>query len=294
MASINGLRPALAAPQRIGIAFSILSSLSYGSAPVFVRWAYDAGAVPLTLLALRYVIASVAIAAALLLSGRSFAMPAGRPFGGVIAGVFFSIMAYSYLLAIQRIPVSLAALLVFTYPLPVALLGRLRGEPLRPARIVAIAAAFVGLAVALGVEIGELDLLGIASATVCSFTYAFGVFYFGDATRGADPMVVTLHATATAAAIFVPLAMLDGSLTLVPGTTLGLVGVAGVSLTYLAGVLTFFAALIRIGPMKAALLAQLEPVVSILSAVLILGEQLSLVQTLGIAVVLGALASLAR
>jgi len=294
MASINGLRPALAGPQRIGIAFSILSSLSYGSAPVFVRWAYDAGAVPLTLLASRYVIASLVILAYMALGRRSLGMPAGNPFGGVIAGVFFSIMAYTYLLAIQRIPVSLAALLVFTYPLPVALLGRLRGEPLRPARIVAIAAAFVGLAVALGVEIGELDLLGIASATVCSLTYAFGVFYFGDTTRGADPMVVTLHATATAAAIFVPLAMLDGSLTLVPGTALGLVGVAGVSLTYLVGVLTFFAALVRIGPMKAALLAQLEPVVSILSAVLILAEQLTLVQGLGIAVVLSALASLAR
>ena len=131
MASINGLRPALAAPQRIGLAFSILSSLSYGSSPVFVRFAYEAGAGPLTLLAFRYVIACIAISAALLLSGRSFAMPAGRPFGGAIAGIFFAVMAYSYLVAIQRIPVSLAAPLVFTYPLPVALLARLRGEPLR-------------------------------------------------------------------------------------------------------------------------------------------------------------------
>jgi drug/metabolite transporter (DMT)-like permease len=294
MASINGLRPALAAPQRTGIALSVLSSISYGSAPIFVRWAYDAGAVPLTLLASRYVIATVAILAALRLAGRSLAMPRERPFGGAIAGVFFSIMAYSYLFAISRIPVSLAALLVFTYPLPVALLGRLRGEPLRPGRILAITAAFVGLAVALGVEIGELDPFGIASATVCSLTYAFGVFYFGDATRGADPLVVTLHATATAAAIFVPLAALGGALTLVPGTALGLTGVAGVALTYLVGVQLFFAALVRIGPLKTALLAQLEPVVSILAAVVILQEQLSLVQAVGVAVVLGALATLAR
>ena len=294
MASINGLRPALAAPHRAGVALSILSSMSYGSAPVFVRWAYDAGAVPLTLLATRYVIATLVILAALRLSGRSLAMPADRRFGGIVAGGFFSVMAFSYLFAIQRIPVSLAALLVFTYPLPVALLGRLRGEPLGPARIVAIIAAFLGLAVALGVEIGELDLLGIASATVCSLAYAFGVFYFGDTTRGADPMVVILHATATAAAIFVPIALIEGSLTLMPGTTLGLVGVAGVSATYLLGVFCFFAALVRIGAMKAALLAQLEPVVSILSAVLILGEQLSLVQSVGVAVVLGALATLAR
>ena len=69
--------------------------------------------------------------------------------------------------------------------------------------------AFVGLAVALGVEIRELDPIGIASATVCSLAYAFGVFYFGDATRGADPMVVTLHAVATAALIFVPLAAIE-------------------------------------------------------------------------------------
>jgi drug/metabolite transporter (DMT)-like permease len=293
MASINGLRPALGAPHRIGLACSVLSSVSYGSAPVFVRFAYEAGAGPLTVLAFRYVMATVVILAALRLGGRSLAMPAGRPFGGAVAGIFFAVMAYSYLVAIQRIPVSLAALLVFTYPLPVALLGRLRGEPLRWPRILAITAAFIGLAVALGVEIGELDLLGIASATVCSLAYAFGVFYFGDATRGADPMVVTLHAVATAALIFVPLAALDGSLAL-PQTTLGLVGVAGVSVSYLVGVLAFFAALVRIGPMKAALLAQLEPVVSILCAVLILQEQLSLVQGFGVAVVLGALMSLAR
>ena len=71
-------------------------------------------------------------------------------------------------------------------------------------------------------------------------------------------------------------------------------GVAGVSITCRLGALAFWAALGRIGPMKAALLAQLEPVVSILSAVLILQEQLSLVQGLGIALVLGALATLAR
>jgi drug/metabolite transporter (DMT)-like permease len=46
--------------------------------------------------------------------------------------------------------------------------------------------------------------------------------------------------------------------------------------------------------MKAALLAQLEPIVSILCAVLILEEQLSLVQGLGVALVLGALMTLAR
>jgi drug/metabolite transporter (DMT)-like permease len=292
MASINGFRPALAASHKVGLALSILSSVSYGSAPVFVRFAYDAGAVPLTLLASRYVVATVVILAALRLGGRALALPEGRRFGGMIAGVFFATMAYSYLLAIQRIPVSLAALLVFTYPLPVALMGRLRGEPLRLPRILAIVAAFIGLAAALGVEIGELDPVGVASATVCSLAYAFGVFYFGDATRGADPMVVTLHAVATAAAIFVPLAALDGALVL-PETSLGLIGIAGVSITYLVGVLAFFAALVRIGPMKAALLAQLEPVVSILAAVLILHEQLSLVQSLGVAVVLGALMTLA-
>ena len=293
MASINGLRPALAAPHRIGLALSVLSSVSYGSAPVFVRFAYDAGAGPLSLLAVRYVVATLVIFVALRLGGRPLAMPEGRRFGGAIAGIFFAVMAYTYLVAIERIPVSLAALLVFTYPLPVVIMGRLRGEPLRLPRMIAIVAAFIGLAVALGVEIGELDPIGVASATVCSLAYAFAVFYFGDATRGADPVVVTLHAVATAALIFVPLAALDGSLRL-PDTTLGLVGVAGVSITYLLGTLAFFAALVRIGPMKAALLAQLEPVVSILSAVLILQEQLSLVQGLGIALVLGALATLAR
>ena len=71
-------------------------------------------------------------------------------------------------------------------------------------------------------------------------------------------------------------------------------GLGGVIGSYVIGAVAFFAALKRIGPVRTAFLSQLEPVVSIIAAVLILGEHVSVAQGFGIVLVIGALWALAR
>jgi drug/metabolite transporter (DMT)-like permease len=56
----------------------------------------------------------------------------------------------------------------------------------------------------------------------------------------------------------------------------------------------FFGALERLGPADTAVISTFEPVVSVAVAAAALGEQLSVVQLLGGALVLGAVISLAR
>ena len=292
MAPLDSSRPVPARAGFAGIALMALSATGYGLVPIFARFAYDAGATPLTLLGLRYTVVSAALLAVLRARGRPLALPAGRRYAGVVTGGMFAVIAYAYLAAIRLVPVSSAVLLFFTYPLLVVLIGWSRGERPGLRRILAVIAAFIGLAVALGVEIGGLDPLGVWLAVVGSLTYTVGIFYFGRTAAGADPMVLTLHAMGTCAVLFMPLAAAAGAL-VVPATTLGIVGVVGVVVTYFTGVVAFFAALARIGPVKTALLSQLEPVVSILAAVLVLREQLSLVQGLGVILLLGALMVLA-
>jgi len=270
-----------------------LSATSYGVIPIFARLAYEAEATPLTLLSLRYLAAVAVLAVGLRLAGRPLRLPPGRRLAGVITGILFAIMAYTYLAAIRVIPVSSAVLLFFTYPVLVTLVGWLRGDGLGLRRALAVLAAFIGLALALGVEIANLDPVGVALASLGSLTYTFGIFYFGRATTGTDPMTVSFQAMATCAAIFTPLALFRGEI-LPPDTALGLLGTLGVVVTYFVGLVAFFGALPRIGPIRTALLSQLEPVVSILAAVIVLREELGAIQGLGIALVLGALLLLAR
>jgi len=293
MAPPDSSRPVPAPSAVAGLALMALSATSYGAIPIFARLAYAAEATPLTLLALRYVAATAALAAGLHLAGRPLLLPRKRRFAGVVTGVLFAILAYTYLAAIRVIPVSSAVLLFFTYPVLVTLLGWLRGDGLSLRRALAVLAAFLGLALALGVEIVELDPLGVGLASLGSLTYTFGIFYFGRATTGTDPMTVSLQAMATCAAIFAPLAILRGEF-LPPDSALGILGALGVVVTYFVGLIAFFGALPRIGPIKTALLSQLEPVVSILAAMIVLREELGTAQGLGIALVLGALLVLAR
>ena len=74
----------------------------------------------------------------------------------------------------------------------------------------------------------------------------------------------------------------------------GVVGVVGMTVTYFTGVVAFFAAVPRIGAVKTAFVSQLEPVVSIVSAVLILKEQLTPIQDLGVVLLFGAVLVLTR
>src|SRR5262249_3142502 len=128
MAPQEPSRPAPAGAPVIGLALVALSATCYGLVPIFARFAYAAGATPLTLLSLRYVVATLALWAALLARRRPLLLPADRRFAGVATGVFLAIIAWSFLAAIRMIPVSLAALLFLTYPLLVTTIGWLRGE----------------------------------------------------------------------------------------------------------------------------------------------------------------------
>src|SRR3546814_14457321 len=67
--------------------------------------------------------------------------------------------------SIFYIPASLAVLIFYTFPLLVAVGARwTEGEPVGGTKLVGLAVAFAGLAIALGVELGDLDPRGIALA----------------------------------------------------------------------------------------------------------------------------------
>jgi drug/metabolite transporter (DMT)-like permease len=293
MAPHDASRPAPASLPPAGLALIVLSASSYGIQPIFMRFAYDAGAGTMTLLAMRYLLVAAVLAIVVRLSGRSFLLPAGRRLAGVVTGGYFAVTGSAYLGSVRLIPVSFAVLLAFTYPVLVAIVSWLRGEPMGVRRVGALCTAFIGLALALGIELGELDPVGVVFGLVSAVAYTVAIFHLGYSARDTDPVVVNLHAMATCALIFTPLALATGGFE-IPDTPLGLVGVLGMTLAYFTGVVAFFAALPRIGAVKTAFLSQLEPVVSIVSAVVILREQLTLIQDLGVVLLFAAVVVLSR
>jgi drug/metabolite transporter (DMT)-like permease len=275
------------------------SGAAFGAMAGFGKLAYGEGSTVGTLLSLRFTLAAALFWLLLLATGAMRELRALRR-RDIAAGLALGACAYSlqagcYFAALERIDASLLALLLYTFPAMVTAaaiaLGR---ERLESRRLVALGLAVGGgVLVVAGAGTGALDGPGAAlglSAAVCYSAYIL----VSDGIVGRVParVLTALVCTGAAFTLTVGSAILGQ---LRPGD----VTLAGFGwLTCLAVVSTvgaiglFFAGLKRVGPSTAAILATVEPLVTVLLAFLVFGETLGGIQLLGGALVLAAVSVL--
>ena len=94
------------------------------------------------------------------------------------------VMSAGYLGAVAYIPVSLAALIFYTFPFYVAVLASLTGrEPMTRTKAAALVVAFAGLILALGPSFDELNWRGIACGVAGSLAMGTAVTFGGPVMR---------------------------------------------------------------------------------------------------------------
>ena len=270
----------------LGLVALGLSATAYGTVPILARVGYAAGLTPVSLLAFRY-IATVALLFALFaLFRQPMQAPRGQRWAPPVAGALLTVLTYGYLASIAYVPVSVAALVFFTYPMLVVLsAGLLRMDRVGWTRAIGIVIAFVGLVLGLQVEAGtSLDPRGLVLAGGAALVFAVLLLLSSRVGRGIPWTAMALQTNVVAALLFVPLAAILGELA-PPQSPVAWTGLVGVTLGYVFGIALFFLGVARSGAVRAAALSNLEPVVSIAGAVLFLGESLTLVQGLGVALV---------
>lgn len=204
-------------------------------------------------------------------------------------GVMFAANVYCLLGAIKLLPLSIAILTYFSYPLLTGLAGAATGiDRVGWRGLVAAFAAFAGLAMMLGARLGEVSLLGIAGALAASGMRVVSMLVTRASLHGSDSRLNTWYSLAPSAIVFLAasLIMRDWS---PPATTGGWLAFVGMSVTSTVSVLTIFVSIARIGPFRTALIMNLEPLLSTIGSVLLLGEVLRPVQALGGAIMLAAL-----
>ena len=153
-------------------------------------------------------------------------------------------------------------------------------------KTVALTGAFIGLALMLGVDFDALDRRGVAMALAAGVGCAVNAVWIARVMRGVDVLVMTFHMTAVACVALVIAATASGGLT-APTTAGGWWGALGVVVFQGVSIPFFYAAIPRIGPERAAMLNNLQPVSSIVIAYILFAETLGGVQMLGGAMVIG-------
>lgn len=273
----------------IGIALVLASAAALAVAPTAAKLALDSGGNTLTVVALRGAIGLALMG--LLLAGSRQPFGVGRRTLAwcLCAGLFHALATYGFIGSVGYIPVSLAVPIVFTHPILVAVVSHWRGGERLTRRKLALAlAALAGIALVLGREAGNLDPVGVGLAALAAAAVSGMILFIARAQEGATSTQANFHMTAVAVAALVA-ATIAGNAWSFPSGAVGWLGLTGAGVGVTVGFLTFFAAFRHIGPVRATMLGNVEPLLSTLFAVAVLGERLGPWQWSGVVLVVVAL-----
>jgi drug/metabolite transporter (DMT)-like permease len=283
-----------------GTLMCIGSGAAFGAMAVFGKLAYSGGATVGTLLAVRFVLAAALFWLLVLAGGSMHEVRAlrGRDVGVGLAlgGCGYALQAGCYFAALDRIDASLLSLLLYTFPAIVAVaafaLGR---ERIDGRRLAALGLSLGGLVLVLaGAGAGTLDPVGAALGLGAAVVYSTYILVSDGIVGRMRPHVLSALVCSGAAATLITGSALLGELRPDELTAAGWGWLACLALvSTVAAVSLFFAGLDRVGPTTAAILATVEPVVTVLLAFLVFGELLGAVQLAGGTLVLGGVLLLA-
>jgi drug/metabolite transporter (DMT)-like permease len=207
----------------------------------------------------------------------------------IVMGVMFAANVFCLLLAIQLLPLSIAKLTYFIYPLLTGLAGAATGiDRVGWRGLVAALVAFIGLAMMLGARLGDVEVLGVAGALAAAALRVVSLLITRASLRGTDSRLNTWYSLVPSAMVFI----LASALTRTwnpPHSALGWGAFAGMTVTSTLSLLTIFVSIARIGPFRTALIMNLEPLVTTLGSIALLGEVLTPLQAAGGAIMLVAL-----
>jgi drug/metabolite transporter (DMT)-like permease len=259
-----------------GVLFALLTACGLGAITTQAKIFYADGGNALTLMLARFAASTLVFGLILLLRRASFAVLPRQRLPLAMLGLVWSGAMICYLVAVETISVSLAVLILYFYPLLVLAYSILRGQ-LRPsaALIALFGAAFFGLYLALSGDEMTAGPQGVLFAALASSGAAFTFICGARVASSMSPLLVTFWVNAAGLLMILPL--VTGKLAL-PGAGEALFALGLATLFYLVAILSQFQALARLSAARAAFLLNLEPVVSILLAALVLHERLSLLQ----------------
>lgn len=279
----------------LGIACALGAAALYGLVPNFARAAYVNGIPPIETTLFRTVI--VAVVFALIAAAQDIRLTVPKEalpsfVGQSVATLFVSV---AYLGSVQFIPVGLAVIIFYLFPVLIMLLAPvIEGRNPGVLRILIAFLAFCGLAVAVGPSFESLDIrgillagLGAAGATLQFFSGRAISRYMTPAAFGS-----LVHLAILPPILLIALYAGPGTLRVLPGgsaSSLAMLFVSGVASVYVVAYMVQMLSL-RFAPASGvAPFFNLEPVVTTAAAALLLGERLQTNQYAGSALVLAAL-----
>ena len=278
--------------QTVGVLMALVAAACFGTLAIFGKLAEAAGLDTTTLLTYRFVLATVFIWTGLVLWRRARILPKRKRRVAFALGFLYAAFSALFFWGLLFIPAGLTSLVFFTYPVYVYIFAvTLLDESLSPYKLGALVLALSGVALILGGDASNVDIVGVVLVLFAALGYAG--YIVGNraalATIGADVLAGTAMAATSVA--FLVFGLGSGRLAIPTGVDQWLIilGIAAVGTAF--PIFLYVSALARIPASHASVLGTGEPLVTVILGIALLGESLTpLLVVGGVLILVGVLA----
>lgn len=269
-----------------GVAFAVVSAISFSTLGLFAKLAYSQGMAPAQALAWRFSLAALVLWAILFRRG-AYRRPLREYRNTLLLGILgFAPQAGLYFMTVKYLDPGLASLLLYLYPAFVVAFSFIfiKRKP-HLAQIIALVFSSAGCVLTLWTR-GSYPLIGYFFGVAVAITYGAYLVAGERAMRGIDPIFIVANLLGSSAVVYWIITLATGAFFL-PSTLASISGVVGIAIVgSVIPIVTLFASIRLIGSSDAALVSTIEPLFTVVLSALIFGERLTSLQLAGGALIL--------
>ncbi len=262
--------------------------------PIFATFAYKNNVTIEVLLLFRFLIAAIFMNVYIFIKHYSY--PKGKTLILLIfmGAIIYASQSFSYFSAVSLIGSSLTSILLYLYPGIVLLLSTfLLKIKVTKIELVALSLATMGAILVIGIKFENINTLGIMFAILAAIIYSIYIIVGSKAIKGTNIFVASTVIISSAAVVYTTYGLLAHIS--IPTTIEQWKWIlAIVIISTITSVVTFFAGLKRIGPVKASMVSTFEPVVTLFFSFWLLQESINMYQIFGALLIIIAAVILAK
>ncbi len=268
---------------KLGVIITALSASGFGTMAIFAKIAYAFGSNSVTVLTIRFVVASLLFLAIMKILKMKWGINKKQLIYLIGLGAAgYGVLSYFFFMGVGLLPASVASLLLYSYPTMVCLLAYIIGdERMYPQKVVALLVSAAGLYLVIGPVFENLNLKGVAFVLTAAAIYATYIVISNRVLMEVHWLPSSTVVSISAALFFLIVGNITGEISYdVPiEVLLSGIGIAVFSTVLAIGGL--YAGISMIGPSKTAIVSVLEPVVTVILAAIIFKEILQIEQLFG-------------
>ena len=260
-----------------GVAIVLLSSFFFAFVPTSAKIALDSGVSLMVLLISRCIIGLIILAPLTKSLGNSIFVDKSKVATLIFVSIISVCLIASTYHAIEYISIALVLMIIYLFPIGVALITSIRGEEkLGRTQWFCIIGVLLGLGILILDKPSATSIYGISISVIGLLLFVTFIYFTGKLVDDIGSVTINLHLSFFSVIILLIYILFVPVEFLLPANGVGWLGIIGNGVFYVLSYVLFFIGSKAVGITTASVLALTEPLFATIVALFILNQYLSL------------------